>query len=100
MLGFAAALGQARLLYGAEVEGDLPKPVAVNVVSTNGVSWELATFQLNSVDLGSEVKNLFFHHGETLRLMDYCGYREARPCLDGVKPETFSMLQALMTAGI
>jgi len=100
ILGFTAALGQARLMYGEEVEGDLPKPVSVNVVSTNGVHWELATFQLNSVDLASKIKNLFFHHGDSLRLMDYCGYREARPALEGVKPETFSLLQALITAEI
>jgi len=87
-------------MYGEEVEGDLPKPVSVNVVSTNGVHWELSTFQLNSVDLASKIKNLFFHHGDSLRLMDYCGYREARPCLEGVKPETFSLLQALITAEI
>lgn len=100
MLGFASALGQARLIYGDEVEGVLPKPVTVNAVCTNGVHWQMATFQLNTMDLGSDVKNLFYHHPEPLRLFDYCGYREARPELEGVQTETFSMLQSLLTAGL
>lgn len=100
MLGFAAAIGQARLIYGEEVEGVLPKPVTVNAVTTNGVWWQMSTFQLNTMDLGSDVKNLFYHHPEPLRLFDYCGYREARPELEGVNKETFSMLQSLLTAGL
>lgn len=98
--GFSTALGQARLIYGDQVEGELPKPICVNVISTNGVRWEMATFQLNTLDLGSDVKNLFFHHSDSLRLMDFCGYREARPSLEGVKLETFKHLHALVTDGI
>ena len=50
MFAFAAAVGQARLLYGSSVEGQLPKPVVVNSVSTNGVWWEMGSFQLNTLD--------------------------------------------------
>ncbi len=34
--GFTAALGQARLKYGESVAGDLPQPITINCVSTNG----------------------------------------------------------------
>jgi hypothetical protein len=34
--GFTAALGQARLKYGENVAGDLPQPITINCVSTNG----------------------------------------------------------------
>lgn len=97
MLGFAVAMGQARLRFGPKAIGVLPKPVTVNVVSTNGVKWELTTVQVNSLDLGSEVKNLFYQHPEPLTLMDFCGYREARPTLEGLNKETFATLSALLT---
>ena len=83
-----------------QVEGKLPKPVVVNSVSTNGVWWEMASFQvstlmtliattsdplirivsttlfqLNSLDMQSDVKNLFFHHPDSMKLIDFCGYR-------------------------
>ena len=38
-----------------QVEGVLPKPVTVNAVCTNGVHWQMTTFQLNTMDLGSDV---------------------------------------------
>ena len=34
--GFTAAVGQARLQYGESVAGDLPEPITINCVSTNG----------------------------------------------------------------
>lgn len=96
MFGYTAALGQARLLYGEGVRGELPRPVTVNAVSTNGVWWELATFQLNTMDPESEVKNIFFHRPESLKLMDFCGYRSGRPELTGLRPETFLLLHGLL----
>ena len=32
-------------------------------------------FQLNSLDMKSDVKNLFFHHPDSMKLIDFCGYR-------------------------
>lgn len=98
LTAYAAAVGQARLLYGGQAEGLLPKPVTINAVSTNGVWWEMGTLQLNSLDLSSKYKNLYFHHPESLRLMDFCGYREARPELEGLRVETFQLLRNLVLA--
>ena len=36
MTGFSVALGQARLRWGEVVAGDLPEPVTVNIISTDG----------------------------------------------------------------
>ena len=36
MTGFSVALGQARLRWGEGVAGDLPEPVSVNIISTDG----------------------------------------------------------------
>jgi len=100
MFAFTAALGQARLLYGNQVEGKLPKPVVVNSVSTNGVWWEMASFQLNSLDMQSDVKNLFFHHPDSMKLIDFCGYRDARPELEGLNMDTFKQLTSLVTSKV
>jgi len=102
MFAFTAAVGQARLLYGNNKveEGLLPKPIIVNSVSTNGVWWEMTSFQLNTLDMKSEVKNLFFHHPETMKLIDFCGYRDARPELEGLNMDTFKQLTSLVTSGM
>lgn len=100
MFAFTAAVGQARLLYGNQVEGKLPKPVVVNSVSTNGVWWEMASFQLNSLDMQSDVKNLFFHHPDSMKLIDFCGYRDARPELEGLNMDTFKQLTSLVTSKV
>jgi len=101
MFAFTAAVGQARLLYGNKAEeGLLPKPVVVNSVSTNGVWWEMTSFQLNTLDMQSEVKNLFFHHPDSLKLIDFCGYRDARPALEGLNMNTFRQLTSLVTSGM
>jgi len=107
MFAFTAAVGQARLLYGnkgngnkVELEGLLPKPIVVNSVSTNGVWWEMTSFQLNTLDVNSEIKNLFFHHPDTMKLIDFCGYRDARPALEGLNMDTFKQLTSLVTSGM
>lgn len=100
MTGFCVALGQARLRWGQEVEGDLEEPVAVNIISTDGQRYQLATFQLNSLDLGLGAKNVFWHHPDTLDLFEFCGYQEAQVRLDGLNMETFSHLQSLISEGV
>jgi len=101
MFAFTAAVGQARLLYGNKAEeGLLPKPVVVNAVSTNGVWWEMTSFQLNTLDMQSEVKNLFFHHPDSMKLIDFCGYRDAKPELEGLNMNTFKQLTSLVTSGM
>jgi len=96
MLAFTAALGQARLRFGPEVEGTLPQPVNINVIGTDGPRYVLATFQLNTLDLGGNVRNVFWSHPDTLNLFEFCGYREAKVFLEGVNLETFNMISNLL----
>jgi len=97
MHAFTAALGQARLRYGSELCGTLPKPVIVNVISTDGPRYVLASFQLNSLDFSSDVKNLFWSHPETLNLFQFCGYREAKVVIEGVDMDVYNMIHNVIT---
>jgi len=100
MVGFCAALGQARLRWGQAVAGDLPEPVTVNIINTDGQRYQFATFQLNSLDLGSEITNVFWVHPEPLELFEFCGYQEGQVTLTGLNLDTFSHLHAVMVDGV
>jgi len=99
MVGYCVALGQARLRYGEAVAGDLPEPVCVNVINTDGQRYQLATFQLNSVDLGSSLTNVFWTSPEPLELFQFCGYQEGQVTMTGLNLETFSHLHAVIADG-
>ena len=115
MAGFTAALGQARLRYGNTVRydlmvstsdwiyvfsGTLPKPVRVNVISTDGQNYVLGTVQVQSVDLGSEIKNIFCYNPEPLSLFSICDYVEGAVVMEGLNMETFKVLSSLITDGV
>jgi len=94
---FNVAIGQARLRYGSEVEGRLPKPVNVNLITTDGPRYLLSSFQLNTLDLGSDVKNIFWCSPETLNLYEYCGYKDAKVVMEGLDIDTYKTLHSLVT---
>jgi len=100
MAGFTAALGQARLRYGNTISGTLPEPVRVNVVCTDGQNYVLGTVQLQSLDLGSDMKNLFCYNPEPLSLFNICDYVEGAVTMEGLDMETFSVLTSLITDGV
>lgn len=95
IMAFTVALGQARLRFGDNVKGVLPQPVCINMVTTNGLQYQLSALQLNTLDLGSEgSKNIFWSHNKTLSLLEFCGYDAAQVSLQGYDPEVFNYLTA------
>jgi len=100
MTGFAVALGQARLRYGHDVNGTLPQPVRVNVINTDGQRYVIGCVQINSTDLGSETRNLFCYHPETLELFEFCGHREGAVVLEGLNMNTYEILSSLISEGV
>ena len=97
MSAFAVALGQARLRFGNTITGDLPEPVRVNVVCTDGMKFILGSVQINSMDLGSTTtKNLFSFHPETLDLFSYCGYQDGAVVLDDLNMETLALITSVI----
>jgi len=99
MVGFCVALGQARLRWGGNISGDLPEPVTINIINTDGQRYQVGTFQLNSMDLDS-VNNVFWMHPEPLELFEFCGYSDGQVALSGLDLNTYSYLLALMLDGV
>ena len=101
MSAFAVALGQARLRFGNTITGDLPEPVRVNVVCTDGMKFILGSVQINSMDLGSTTtKNLFSFHPETLDLFSYCGYQDGAVVLDDLNMETLALITSVINDAV
>ena len=79
--------------------GELPEPVRVNVIGTDGQRYLVGSVQLNSLDLGSDQKNMFVYHPDTLELFDFCGYRAGEAVTEGVNMKTFSILSSILSEG-
>ena len=72
----------------------------MNVVSTDGQNYVLGTVQLQSMDLGSEMKNVFCYNPEPLSLFNICDYVDGAPVMEGLNMETFDTLTSLITEGV
>lgn len=94
---YAAALGQARLLYGSDIGGDLPTPITINSISTNGPKFILSCFQLNSLDLASSQTNNFAFTATPLDLFEFCDLDQARVRFTGLNMDTYRWLEAMLT---
>jgi hypothetical protein len=93
---YAAAIGQARLLYGADYKEDLRSPITINSISTNGAKYIVTRFQLNSLDLNSSTPNLFSYNPDILDLYEFCGYEDGRVAFSGLNIDTYRLLEAVM----
>ena len=98
LTAFTAVLGQARLQWGPGVT-ELPKPLRVNIINTDGSNYSLGVLQVHSLDLGADSKNTFWYHPEPLKLFDFCGYQEGAVKMEGFNVETFNWLSTLLTEG-
>lgn len=77
--GFAVAASRAQSLYGKGVK-TLKKPIVVQVVQIDGRHVQFGIFQLNSLDLKSSNRNLWFRR-ESMDLYDECCYSDGRPLM-------------------
>ncbi|KAJ6645811.1 39S ribosomal protein L37, mitochondrial [Pseudolycoriella hygida] len=86
---FAVAASRARQDYGEHVN-DLEKPIVVQSIQLNGLSFQFGVFQLNTLNLGDDngIKNVWFN-GPTLPLCSECAYKLGRPVLAGYNPDVF-----------
>jgi len=94
--GFLLALGQAKLTFGEDVKGDLPSPITVNFVSSDGKQFLFSAFQLNTLDLDQPegVKNIYWAHNKLDFMYSTCGYVRAIPTLEHYNPEVFKRFAA------
>ena len=83
---------QARLKYGPNFIGELPEPIAIHFVNTNGSKFHFSVFQLNTLDLNSDIKNIFWHQPQMEKLFDTCEYVNAVPTIEGYNHLIFNKL--------
>ena len=98
IMAFAASLGQARLNYGPDVSGILPKPITLHFVNTNGKKFHFSVFQLNNLNLEADndsVKNIFWHEPSFLNMFEKCDYINTQPTLTNYDHNVFSHILAM-----
>ena len=95
ILAYASTLAQARLKYGKKILGDLPEPIAVHFINTNGSKFHFSVFQLNSLDLNGDIKNIFWHEPVMEEFFDTCDYVSAVPTIQGYNHGVFNKLLAI-----
>ncbi|XP_054258974.1 39S ribosomal protein L37, mitochondrial [Macrosteles quadrilineatus] len=89
---FTAAVAQARYNYGADVK-DLPKPVVVQCLQTDGRRFDFSVFQLNTADLFSSIHNIYWSL-PAMNLYENCSYVQGIPVLEGYNPQVFKHVLA------
>lgn len=97
MTCFASAIGQARLLYGEDVSGVLPKPIVVQNIHTDGIRFNFGVFQLNTLDIGNPegIKNIYWNENEVTELYSRCVMDKALPILENYNPDVFEKILAI-----
>ncbi|XP_018563370.1 39S ribosomal protein L37, mitochondrial [Anoplophora glabripennis] len=90
---FTVSASYARYQFGDDV-GQLPKPVTVQSVQTDGQFYHFGVFQLNTLDLEKgDVKNVWYQT-PLLYLYDKCCYVLGKPTLEGYNKEVVKHLYA------
>jgi large subunit ribosomal protein L37 len=97
---FAVAAAHAQQRFGVDVK-DLPEPVTLQCVQTDGRLFHFAVLQLNTLDLdGVEGKKNIFWMLPRIPLFSSCMYVKGKPILEDYSPEVFSRLLAFCSNGL
>lgn len=94
MKSFTAAASLARQKFGSSVT-DLPEPITIQCIQTDGKAFYFSIYQLNTLNLDGEkgVRN----HSWTLPKLDLYevgSYIDGRPVLEGYNQKVFQRLLA------
>ncbi|KAI4498174.1 hypothetical protein M0802_006660 [Mischocyttarus mexicanus] len=91
---FTAAASNARLKYGSDVK-ELPEPIIVQCIESNGRQFHFSVFQLNTLDINKTegIRN-FWWSSPVLNLFDEACYKTGRPILSNYNPEVVKKLFA------
>lgn len=95
LTAFAVAASRAKQLYGDSLTKQLPKPIVVQIIQTDGRSFHFGVLQLNTLELSGTVadRNYWFHQ-PTMDLFSECGYKVGRPVLEGYNKDVFRVFNA------
>lgn len=94
---YAFAVGQARFEYGTSAK-ELPEPIVIQCIQTDGQMYHLCVFQLNTLHLTGDVHNVLWSMPVT-PMFSYCGYNNAVPTLEDYNPDIFKRILALYNNG-
>lgn len=96
---YTFAMAQARLLYGDAKE--LPKPIVVQCVISNGPEFALLAFQLNALKLNSNdtIRNFAWLDSD-LKLYEQCTAEHGKIYFEGYNPDVYRHLLAMHLNGL
>ncbi|XP_026494211.2 large ribosomal subunit protein mL37 [Vanessa tameamea] len=91
---FTVATAYAKQLYGEDVK-DLPDPIHLNCIQTDGQRFHFGVLELNTLNLdGTEgTKNVWYCKND-LKLYDSCRYLSAIPVLENYNPKVYGYINA------
>lgn len=81
-------------VYFQENIKDLPKPVTLQCVHTDGRLFHFAILQLNTLDLTNTGMKNIWYQTERLPLFDSCSYIKGKPVLEGYNNQVIKHLLA------
>ncbi|XP_076258499.1 mitochondrial ribosomal protein L37 [Rhynchophorus ferrugineus] len=88
---FTAAASYARARYGETVT-DLPSPVTIQSIQTDGKMFYFGVLQLNTLDLNSKDQKNIWYHVPGMPLYESCGYNVGKPVLLGYNKDVIRHL--------
>ncbi|XP_044744940.1 39S ribosomal protein L37, mitochondrial [Coccinella septempunctata] len=88
---FTVAASYAKQQFGDDV-GDLPSPVTVQSVQTDGRLFQFGVLQMNTLNLEDGEKKNIWYQTEQLPLFQVCKYDAGKPVLKGYNDEVVKNL--------
>ena len=77
------------------ISGILPKPITLHFINTTGKKFHFSVFQLNTLDLKGDIKNIFWHDTAITNMFEECRYINAKPVLEGYNHNVFNNILAM-----
>ncbi|XP_076665864.1 mitochondrial ribosomal protein L37 [Andrena cerasifolii] len=91
---FTAAMACARQRFGRNVK-ELPEPVVVQCIQSDGQSFHFSVYQLNSLTIdNAEGNRNFWWSSPSMKLYRKAEYENGRPYLEGYNNEVFKVFHA------
>ncbi|XP_072929885.1 large ribosomal subunit protein mL37 [Epargyreus clarus] len=91
---FTVASSYAKQLHGEDVK-DLPEPIYVNCIHTDGKHYHFGVFELNTLNVdGKEGTRNVFYCKNNVKLYDSCRYFSGRPVLENYNPNVYGYINA------
>lgn len=91
---FTAAASCAQKRFGDKIK-DLPEPISIQCIETDGENFHFSTYQLNTLNLnGTEGLKNYWWSSKRIKLFDEIDYTNGTSQLEGYNPEVFKRMYA------